>query len=166
MSCDLVWCLLLAIRGVAQAENEPAAVKVTLCDLAQHPEQYAGKMVEARASVAGNDLWIDDFEQKPACASWMGVILVLPKQVKPKADFDVIRDDAFSQLFDDVRKGMKVQATFQGRFEPVYTWRNQKQIWIAEGQEKPKGYGKKGQYGGRIVLHRVSDVLARHVPRK
>jgi hypothetical protein len=169
ITASRVCCLLLVLSPLAcrgQAENPPVAMKATLCDLAQHPEQYIGKMVEVRASVAGNDLWIDDFEQKPACPSWMGVILVLPEQVKPKADFDTVRDDPFNQLFADLRKGMNVQATFEGRFEAVCTWSNQKQVWIGEGQEKSKGFGKKGQYGGRIVLHRVSDILARPVPRK
>ena len=109
---------------------------------------------------------ITEAGRKPACPSWMGVILVLPEQVKPRADFDVVRDDPFNQLFAELRKGMNVQATFEGRFEAVYTWRNQKQVWIGEGQEKPKGFGKKGRYGGRIVLHCVSDILARPVPRK
>jgi hypothetical protein len=153
-------------QPVGLAENEPAAVKATFCDLAQHPEQYMGKMVEVRASVAGNDLWIDDFAQKPACPSWMGVILVLPERVMPKPDFDVVRNDPFSQLFDDLRKRMNVQATLEGRFEAVYTWTNHKQVWIGEGREKSKRFGKKGQYGGRIVLRRVSDILARPVPRR
>ncbi len=56
---------------------------------------------------------------------------------------------------------MKVQATFEGRFDAVYTRRNQKRVWVADGGDKSKGFGKKGQYGGRIVLHRVSEILAR-----
>jgi hypothetical protein len=123
-------------------------------------------MIEVRASVAGNDLWIDDFEQKPSCPSWMGVVVVLPEQVRPKPDFDAVRDDSFNQFFSSLHKGMNVQADFEGYFEAVYTWRNQKQIWIGEAHEDHKGFGKKGQYGGRIVLQRVSDVLARPIPRK
>jgi len=169
MTTSRVCCLLLVFGGAASSgwcENESVARKATLCELAQHPEEYIGKMVEVRASVAGNDLWIDDFEQKPACSSWMGVIVVLPEQVKPRADFDAVRDDSFSRLFDELRKGKNVQATFEGRFEAVYTWTNQKRIRIGEGKEKSKGFGKKGQYGGRIVLHRVFDILARPVPRR
>ncbi len=155
---------LILIAGVRGQTNDvlAPAVRATLCDLAERPEQYVGKMVKVRASVAGNDLWVDDFEQKPACSSWMGVIIALPDQIKPRADLEVVRDDAFSHLFTDLRKGMNVQATF----EAVYTWRNQKQVWISENPEKRKGFGKKGQYGGRIVLHQVSDLLARHLPRK
>jgi len=94
-----------------------------------------------------------------------GVILVLPEQVNPKPDFDVVRDESFNQLFDGLRKGMNVQATFEGRFEAVYSWQNHKQIWIGGTEGKSKGFAKKHQYGGRIVLRRVSDVLARRVPR-
>lgn len=169
MSASRVCCVLLVLSGAASrgwCENESVARKATLCELAQRPEDYIGKMVEVRASVAGKDLWIDDFEQKPACSSWMGVIVVLPEQVNPRVDFDAVRDDSFNRLFDERRKGKNVQATFEGRFEAVYTWTNQKQIWIGESKEKSKGFGKKGQYGGRIVLHRVSDILARPVPRR
>jgi hypothetical protein len=156
--------LLVSLAWLCQAEDEPAHINATLCELAEHPEQYMGKMVRVRASAVG-DLSIDDFGQRPACQSWIGVILVLPEQVNPRADFDVIRDESFSQLFDDLRKGMNVQATFEGRFDAVYTWRDQKRVWIA-GAVKSKGFGKKGQFGGRIVLHRASDILARPVPRK
>src|SRR5579872_2762111 len=83
----------------------------------------------------------------------------------PKPDFDVVRDESFNQLFDGLRKGMNVQATFEGRFEAVYSWQNHKQIWIGGTEGKSKGFAKKHQYGGRIVLRRVSDVLARRVPR-
>jgi hypothetical protein len=162
----LVLFFLHGMLSGAQSENERAPVKTTLCELAQHPEQYIGKMVKVRASVAGNDLWIDDFEQAPACTCWMGVIVVLPEQVKPKPHFDAVRDDSFNQLFADRHKSMNVRANFEGRFDAVYTWRNRKRIWIGESTEKQKGFGKKGQYGGRIVLYRVSDVLARPVPHR
>jgi len=152
--------------GRGQPQSQPAAQKVSLCELAEHPEQYNGKMVEVRASVTGQDLSIGDFEQKTPCSSWMSVVVVLPDQVTPKPTFDVIRDDTFNRLFEGLHNGMNVQATFRGRFEAVYTWTNHKQVWIDDAQEKGKGFGKKGQYGGRIVLHSLSDVLARPVPRK
>jgi hypothetical protein len=149
-----------------QSENQRAAEKVSLCDLAQHPKQYNGKMVEVRASITGQDLSIDDFEQKPACSSWMGVLLVLPDQVSPKPAFDVIRDDAFNRLFEALHSGMNIQATFRGQFEAAYTWTNHKQVWISDGLKGRKGFGKKGQYGGRIVLQSLTEVVARPVPRK
>ncbi len=78
----------------------------------------------------------------------------------------VVRDKAFDRLFDALHDGTNVQATFSGRFEAVYTWKNQKQVWIGDSQIRRKGFGKKGQYGGRIVLFSVSNILARPVPRK
>lgn len=153
-----------AVLGQSLAERQFAAEKLSLCDLAQHPEQYNGKLVEIHASVTGTDLSIDDFEQNPACASWIGVLIVLPGQVTPKPTFDVIRDAAFNRLFAALHNGMNVQATFSGQFDAVYTWKNHKQVWI--GGREARGFGKNGKYGGRIVLHRISEVLARPVPRK
>ena len=123
-------------------------------------------MIEVRASVTGQDLWIHDVEQKIACSSWMGVLLVLPVQVTPRPAFDLIRNDAFDRLFEALHSGMNVQATFTGQFEAVYTLRNKKQVWVGEGHDRRKGFGKKGQYGGRIVLYCLSDVLARPLSGK
>ena len=168
------WCSFLALapllNGVlsdAQPGNEAVVIKTTLCELAQDPAAFNGKMVRIRASAMGwtiKDLWIDDFAQKPACTAWMGVVLVLPEQVKPKPEFDTVRDASFQQFFDDVRS-MKVEAAFEGRFEGVYTWKQQRRVWIVSTQDQ-KGFGKKGRYGGRIVLHRISDVVAHYIPRR
>ncbi len=169
MNASRSWSLVLVVASLTcrgQAHSERVAIDATLCDLAEHPEQYIGKMVRVRASAMGTGLWIEDFEEKTTCLSYISVVVVLPEQLKPRADFDVIRDENFNQLFDDLRRGMNVQATFEGGFDAIYTWKNQKRVWIAEGAEKSKGFGKKGEYGGRIVLHRVSDILARPLPRK
>jgi len=72
MSLRFCW-LFLAVTAMGLLGNDQTPVKATLCSLAQHPEEFIGKTVEVRASVAGNDLWIDDFEQKPACSSWMAL---------------------------------------------------------------------------------------------
>ena len=171
MTKTIFWLTTFSLLSAAtsallhsQSDNQRAVERVSLCDLAQRAEQYNGKMVEVRASVTGNDLSIDDFEQKPACSSWMGVVLVLPDHVTPKPGFDVIRDDAFGRLFEALHNGMNVRATFRGQFEAVYTWKNHKQVWL--GGREARGFGKKGQYGGRIVLRGLSEVLARPVPRK
>ena len=157
--------LISATRTFPQVPTEPLAVKVSLCQLAESPEVFNGKMVQVRASAMGRvlkDLWIDDFEQKPACSAWIGVIVVLPEQLKPQPNFDVVRDASFGQFRDKIRD-MNVQATFVGRFEAVYTWKEHKRIWVTSAQNQ-KGFGKKARYGGRIVLHRVSDVAAHYVP--
>jgi len=85
----LVLCVALGNRQVDK-QNPP--LRVNLCDLYQQPEQYAGQMVEVRASVAGNDLWIDDFEAKP-CPSWTPVVAVFPEQVSPRPQFDLVREN-------------------------------------------------------------------------
>jgi hypothetical protein len=142
-------------------------VQTSLCALAENPEAFNGKIVRVRASAMGRvikDLWIDDFEQKPACSAWMGIIVVLPEQSKSHTRFDVVRDADFHEFCDKIRT-MNVQATFEGRFEAIYTWKEQKRVWVASSHGK-KGFGKKGRYGGRIVLCRVASVIAHHVPRR
>ena len=45
--------------GRGRADSQSAPIKVTLCELAEHPEQYAGKMVAVHASEMGKDFWIE-----------------------------------------------------------------------------------------------------------
>jgi hypothetical protein len=153
--CALLMVLYSAVRR-GHAEGQSAPIKVTLCELAEHPEQYAGKMVAVHASEMGKDFWIEDFTNK-SCAAWTQVIVVYPNQIKPAPGFDLIRDDAFDKFFEEVRKGMNVEATYEGRFDVAYVWRDHKRISI--GTEK--GFGKKGKYGARIVLRNITEVVAR-----
>ena len=140
--------------GYAQIAERESPTKATLCELYQHPEQYVGKMVSVRARVAGNDLWIDAFEQK-TCSSWMNVLVIFPEQVKPAPGFSLLLDDSLTKLLKSVREGKGVQATFEGRFDVAFVWRDHKRIPVGTHP----GYGKKNRYDARIVLHRVSDVL-------
>lgn len=146
--------LLLVLNGVLCCGQMETPLKVTMCELYEHPEQYAGKMVTVRASVAGNDLWIDSFEQK-ACPTWTQVVVIFPDQVKPEPGFGLVRDDSLTKLLDSVRGGKGVEATFEGRFDAAFVWRDHKKIAVGTDA----GYGKKNRYGGRIVLQRVSDVV-------
>src|SRR5882724_588246 len=102
----------------------------------------------------GNDLWIDAFEQK-ACSSWMNVVVVFPEQVKPTPGFSLVHGDSLTKLLESVRKGKGVEATFEGRFDAAFVWRDHKRIPVGTDP----GYWKKNRYDARIVLHRVSDVL-------
>jgi hypothetical protein len=152
------FALLLAFYaapGQGQTGPQTAPVKATLCDLAEHPERYAGQMVAVHASAMGRDFWIEDFTNKP-CSAWTQVIVVYPNQIKPSPGFDLVRDDAFNKFFEEVRKGRNVEATYEGRFDVAHVWRDHKRIDV--GSEK--GYGKKHRYGGRIVLHQISDVVS------
>jgi len=153
-------CVLLlafySARGPGHTEEQAASLKVTLCDLAEHPEQYAGKMVAVHASEMGRDFWIEDFTNK-SCAAWTQVVVVYPNQIKPAPGFDLVRDDTFKKFFEEVGKGKNVEATYEGRFDVAYVWRDHKRISI--GTEK--GFGRKGKYGARIVLRSISQVVAR-----
>ena len=157
----VAYLLLLVPYAVLCYGQMDTPLKATMCELYEHPEQYAGKMVMVRASVAGNDLWIDDFEQK-ACPSWMQVVVVFPERIKPEPGFNLVRDDSLTKLLDGVREGKGVEAMFEGRFDAAFVWRNHKKIAVGTDA----GYGKKNRYGGRIVLREVSDVLARPKPRR
>ena len=77
----------------------------------------------------------------------------LPEDVTPQPGFQLVRDGSFWQFCDQIRM-MNVQATFEGRFEAFYTWKQQERVWITSAQGK-KGFGNKGRHGGRIVLYRV-----------
>ena len=115
-------------------------------------------MVAVHASEMGKDFWIEDFNNSP-CSAWTQVAVVYPDQVRPSPGFDLVRDDAFNKFFEEVRKGRNVEATYEGRFDVAFVWREHKRIDV--GSEK--GYGRKHRYGARIVLHKISDVIS-HPP--
>jgi hypothetical protein len=156
---------LFILCACSWGQNNPWPVEAPLCDLYEHPEQYIGKMVKIRASVAGNDMWIDAFTEK-TCSSWMRVIVVFPNQIEPRPDFDLVQDNSFKQFEDAMyhSRPIHIDATFEGRFDAAFLWRDHKRIKI--GQRTEKGYGKKHDYDGRIVLHQVSDVSAKPLLRK
>jgi len=160
-SCACVSVFLLSCCAFiwAQAGTEP--IDTTLCELYQHPDHYAGKMIRVRGTVAGNDMWIDTFTEQP-CPSWMSIVVIFPKQVKPPPNFDLVKDDSFNKFEEAMHhsRPINIEATFEGRFDSAVTIENGKRT------EASKGYGKKHQHNGRIVLHRVSDVTARPLGRK
>ena len=155
--------VFLHAPGFCQADCKGEPIKVTLCELAENPDQYIGKRVQVRAFVIGSDeIWLRDAQ---TCTCYMGIIAVLTDDTKPRPDFVTKKDESFKKFIDDLNRGMNVLATFEGRFEAVYTFQDKQQIWINGSKNKKKGFGKKGEYGGRIILHRISDVLSRPVPR-
>jgi hypothetical protein len=164
ISCSYCVLLLGLWMGTGQGHTDEQGVppiKVTLCELAEHPEQYTGKMVAVRASEMGKDFWIEDFTNR-ACSAYTPVVVVYPEQIKPAPGFDLVRDDAFNKFFEEVRKGMHVEATYEGRFDVAYVWRDHKRIYV--GSES--GYGKKYKYGARVVLRRLSDVVSHPAPNR
>src|SRR5271165_6130600 len=89
--------LLLAGCRLCWGQDATKPIKATLCDLYQHPEQYTGKLVQVRGTVASNDLWIDTFSEKP-CPTYMRVLVVFPDRVKPTPGFDLVRDQSFKEF--------------------------------------------------------------------
>ena len=156
--CVLLSALCTAMgRGQTEQQSQQStAIKTTLCDLAEHPEQYAGKMVAVHATAMGKDFWIEDFANK-SCSSWTQVTVVYPDQIKPDPGFGLVHDDALDKCFEVVRKGTSVEATYEGRFDVAYVWRDHKRVSVGT----QNGYGKKGKYGARIVLRNISEVVAR-----
>jgi hypothetical protein len=158
---QVAYCSLLLIGSGVCWGQAGKPVEATLCDLYQHPDEYAGKMVSVRGTIAGNDMWIDAFTEKP-CSSWMSIVVVFPEEVKPAPGFDLIKDDSFSKFEDAMNhsRPIHIEATFEGRFESVVAVRDGKRVTVG------KGYGRKHEHNGRIVLHRVFDVAVRPLGRK
>jgi len=92
----------------------------------------------------------------------MSIVVVFPQQVKPAPDFGLVKDDSFGKFEDAMyhSRPIHLEATFEGRFDSVVILQDGKRI------KAGTGYGKKHAHDGRIVLHRVSDVMARPLPRK
>ena len=144
------------------------STEATLCDLYQFPEQYAGKIIKVRGgSVSG--LAIDDsrHDSQPAvCPAYMRIVVVVPDQVRPSPTFDLVRDDSYRKLHDALHYGgaIHIDATYEGRFDALFAWRDHKRIRVGDSTEE--GFGKRHEYDGRIVLRQVSDVWAKPLPRR
>jgi hypothetical protein len=162
-------CLLLLIEcGFCLGQNAAGPVEVTLCELYQHPEDYAGKIIKVRGgSVSG--LGIEDLmhdSQQVPCLTYMSIVVVFPEQVKPAPGFQLVRDESFKKLEDALNYNgpIHIDATYEGRFDAGFAWRDKKRI--RAGDYTGKGYGKKHFYDGRIVLIRVSNVWAMPIPHR
>src|SRR5260370_26344827 len=159
--------LLLAGCGFCWGQYAAKPIKATLCDLYQHPEQYSGKVIKVRGgSVSGlriEDL-LHDSHAKP-CPTYMRIIVVFPDQVKPTPDFQLVRDESYKKLEEALNYSgpIHIDATYEGRFDAAFAWRDHKRVRV--GQDAEKGYGKKHEYDARIVLHQVSHASPIPVPR-
>jgi len=164
-SCCL---LLLTGCGVCWSRDATNPVEATLCDLYQHPEQYAGKMIKVRGGSVG-ELHIEDTlhdSHAETCPAYMRIIVVFPDQVRPAPGFQLVQDESYKKLSEALHYPgpIHIDATYEGRFDPVFFWCDHKRIRV--GQNNENGYGKKHEYDGRIVLHQVSDVWAKPLPRR
>ena len=150
------------------AQDTEKPLEATLCDLYQHPDQYAGKIVKVRGGSVG-DLRIEynilhDSHAEP-CPTYMRLVVVFRDQIKPAPAFQLIRDESYKKLEEALHSTSPIHmdATYKGRFDAAFFWRDHKRIKV-DGSDV-KGYGKKHEYDGRIVLHRVSDVWTMRLPR-
>ena len=156
---------LLTSPAWSQVAVQP--VETNLCELYQHPEQYAGRMVKVRGGSV-NSLNIEDIlhdtHQEP-CPAYLSIIVVFPSQVRPAPDFELIRDESFKRLEEALNSStsIRIDATYEGRFDPVFAWRDHKRSVLGA---RTTGYGKKHEYDARIVLRQVSDVWTIPLPHK
>jgi hypothetical protein len=162
-------CLLLLIEcGFGLGQSPAGPIEVTLCELYQHPEDYARKIIKVRGgSISGRG--IDDLmhdSKAVPCPTYMRIVVVFPDQVKPAPDFQLVRDESFEKLEDALNsKGpTHIDATYEGRFDAGFAWRNKERIRV--GGYTGKGYGKKHFYDSQIVLQRVSNVWAMPLPHR
>jgi len=92
-------CILLT-AGFCWSQDAAKPVEATLCDLYQHPEQYAGKMVRVRGGSV-SELSIENIlHDSPVepCPTYMRIIVVFPDQIKPAPGFQLVRDEAYKKL--------------------------------------------------------------------
>jgi hypothetical protein len=158
--------LLLLTSGavLGQEQKHVDAVNVTFCDLYSEPQKFAGKMIMVRAILYGyRDPILESTGTKDeSCMSYMTIGLVLPQDLKPSPDFIALKDESFQTFEHAWQHGMRIMATFEGRFDPVFVWRDHKRVRVGQGQ----GFGRKHLEDGRIILRRVSDISAFPVPNK
>lgn len=160
--------LLLACCRLCLGQDTPKSLEATLCDLYQHPEQYAGKMIKVRGGSV-SDLRIGnilhDSHPEP-CPAYMRLVVVFPDQVQPAPAFQLVRDESYKKLEEALNStgAVHIDATYEGRFDAAFLWRDHKRIKV--GQAGVKGYGKKHEYDGRLVLRKVSDVWTKPLPQR
>lgn len=161
-------CLLLAASCVlCWGQNDAKPAQTTLCELYQRAETYNGKMIKVRGgSISG--LRLENIAHdlpREKCATYMRIIVVFPDQVKPSPDFQLVRDESYKILDKALHSGhaTHIDATYEGRFDVAFVWRDGQRIRVGQGETK--GYGKNNEYDARIVLHQVSDVWTNSLPR-
>lgn len=159
---------LLADCPVSWGQSAAKPVEVTLCDLYEHPEKYADKIIKVRGgSISG--LRIEDIlhdSHADSCPAYMRILVVFPDQVKPSPGFQIVQDESYKKLVDALHYSgpIHIDATYEGRLDAAFAWRDHKRIKV--GQNAGNGYGEKHEYDGRIVLRQVSDVWAMPLPHK
>jgi hypothetical protein len=94
-----------AVLSHGQIDQRSIPLKVSMCDLYEHPDQYAGKTIEVRASVSGTDLSLEDFSNQKPCSSYMRIDLEFPQDKNTGPNVGLVRDEAFNSFFDKLHQG-------------------------------------------------------------
>jgi hypothetical protein len=162
-----LWALSISLLGVlcAQQSSDSEPVKTTLCELYQNPEQYQGRIVSVRGTIAGyRETLVDSpaSSAQPPCSAYMTILLDVTENVSPKPNFELEKDAVYGEYEDAQAKGLRIEVTLEGRFDPVFTWKERKRIRVAEGE----GFGRKHAADARIVLRRMTDLKTWSIPRR
>jgi hypothetical protein len=156
------------IMGVAtrmRAGDELVPLKVSICDLYASPAVHSGKMIEVRATIVGrkrSSLEPPSFARQETCSDYLSIALESPDDVKPKPPFELQIDAAFEAYRQAQQNGMRIEATLQGRFDPVFAWKDRKRVRVGAGE----GFGDDRTADARLVLRKLSSVTVRPLPRK
>jgi hypothetical protein len=131
------------------AGQEKAPLTVEICDLAQSPNEYAGKIVRVRGQVSSGwmkpgkaikEFTIKQLFSSTRCLAQLPV--VLPDRASPKPEFEVRRDEAYERFEKALGSSMTIEATFQGHLQ-------------ATGRRN-----RSGSVPLRLVLSQIADVDA------
>lgn len=154
--------------AVAQPPDATNPIPVTVCQLFEHPEHYIGKMIKVRGASVGARIWLSNaISDGSVCSAWLDVVVLFPAQVSLTSDLDVVRDESLKKLEGAINsRGMHIEATYEGRFEFLYEIRGGKRVNLTTGKQERKRVGRMSFYDARIVLHKVSDVVAFPLPRR
>jgi len=160
--------LMLVVGTSGSSTLQSGSTQVTMCDIYNDPQQFSGRMIKVRATITGYSnptLERPSFSPQEECAAkkYMIVALELPQDLSPKPDFDMPPEDTSFQKYQQARRGRnRIEATLEGRLDATFVWENRKRIRIGPG----KGYGKNHSADARLILHRISDVSIRHIPKR
>ena len=135
MHAGLWWFLVLYFFG--QAQTEP--VKTTLCEIARHPDNFKGKLVELRALVESG---IEDLPAGMTDESCGAELKFLTPDDPHFAR--LLKSKTFRKLTKEVKRNPVVEATVTG--------------WL-----RRTGTDEKAENG--LVLESVEDIVAKPLPR-
>jgi hypothetical protein len=162
------WALIgtFVSGALAGAGEMTSPADTTLCELYRNPQRYTGTMVRLRATIVGYKrrfLALPTFTSQHECPdAYMSIALELPSAVRPNPGFVLNEDAQLKDYEKALQRGMRVEATLEGRFDAVRTWYDGKRVRVGPGE----GFGADRKADGRIILKTVREVRAEPLPRR